>query len=78
MRCFECGAVGHVRLSCHVSAVAGPSGSEAQANSNVNQTVLNTEDVGNDKENLTEDVKNGEGIPTESVGKDKELSDEYE
>ncbi len=77
MRCYECGAIGHVRLSCPVSAVAGPSGiqTEVQVNSHRKQTVINTEDVENDKEIPTEEVRNDEEIVTDSVRKENELSD---
>lgn len=49
---YECGAVGHVRLSCPVSAVACPSRieTEVQVNSHRNQMVINTEHVENDSD----------------------------
>ncbi len=77
MRCYECGAIGHVRLSCPVSAVAGPSGiqTEVQVNSHRNQTVIHTEEVENDKEIPTEEVRNDEDVVIDSVRKEKELSD---
>jgi len=75
MRCYECGAIGHVRLSCPVSAVAGPSGTEVQVNSHRNQAVINTEEVENDKETPTEEVRNDEDVVIDSVRKEKELSD---
>ncbi len=34
MLCYECGAIGHIMLSCPVSAVAGPSGIETEVQVN--------------------------------------------
>lgn len=79
MRCFECGAFGHVRLSCPNKTEAGPSGSETavQIDPHVDQVVVvNVENVRNNEEVPTERVINDE--VSESVRKDEESSVENE